>query len=301
MNERQQHATAITSLDDVCRLAEIVFKSNLYGVRSMAEAVVKIMTGIEMGFGPMAALADCPIIDGKPCPGAHLQAAAVKRSGRYDYKKVRHTEEVCELEFFENGKSVGTSTYTLTDAVAGGDVFASEGKGVKQADGRWWKKNWACKKRNMLFARAMSNGYKWYAPDAADGVLMYDPDELEAPEPQPAAQLEHRPTNGQAAEQPAAVLTPVAAAPPVLITAPQQEDLNQLTIDLGITEVQLQAGLKRDFPGTAGDWRQLTTAQASQLIDRLRKKKAAGQPGGATPAAAGSPSAQQLMKAVRGG
>lgn len=122
------------------------------------------------------------------------------------------------------------------------------------------------------------------ATDDDDGVAASGPPNGRASEPAP------RPPRQPGGEGP-----PVPAAPLVLITAPQQEDLNQLTIDLGITEAQLAAGLKRDFPETAGDWNRLTTAQASQLIDRLRKKKLnqqVGSPGGATAVAAGSTSAK---------
>ena len=34
--------------------------------------------------------------------------------------------------------------------------------------------------RNMLFARAMSNGQKWYCPDAFNGATVYTPEELGA-------------------------------------------------------------------------------------------------------------------------
>lgn len=34
--------------------------------------------------------------------------------------------------------------------------------------------------RNMLFARAMSNGTKWYTPDVFNGNLVYTPDEMGA-------------------------------------------------------------------------------------------------------------------------
>jgi len=42
------------------------------------------------------------------------------------------------------------------------------------------KDNWKKYKRNMLFARALSNGQKWYAPDVFNGATVYTPDELGA-------------------------------------------------------------------------------------------------------------------------
>jgi hypothetical protein len=42
------------------------------------------------------------------------------------------------------------------------------------------KDNWTKYPRNMLFARALSNGQKWYAPDVFNGATVYTPDELGA-------------------------------------------------------------------------------------------------------------------------
>ena len=42
------------------------------------------------------------------------------------------------------------------------------------------KDNWKKYPRNMLFARAISNGQKWYAPDVYNGVTVYTPDEMGA-------------------------------------------------------------------------------------------------------------------------
>jgi hypothetical protein len=61
------------------------------------------------------------------------------------------------------GQTIGVSSFTMEDAkragLSGGD-------------------NWKKYPRNMLFARAMSNGAKWYCPDVFGGPV-YTPDELE--------------------------------------------------------------------------------------------------------------------------
>ena len=49
------------------------------------QAIVKILAGREMGFGPFAAMSDIHIIQGKPVVGANLMAAAVKSHPKYDY------------------------------------------------------------------------------------------------------------------------------------------------------------------------------------------------------------------------
>lgn len=117
---------------------------------------------------------------------ANLMAAAVKRSGRYNYKVREQSATTCTIEFFErNGQaweSIGVSTFTAADAQ----------KAQTQNMDKF--------PRNMLFSRAMSNGVKWFCPDVTGGPV-YTPDELganvddegnvtgyTAPEPMPTPQ-----------------------------------------------------------------------------------------------------------------
>ena len=38
--------------------------------------------------------------------------------------------------------------------------------------------NWRKYPKNMLFARAISNGVKWHCPDVMNGQPVYTPDEM---------------------------------------------------------------------------------------------------------------------------
>jgi hypothetical protein len=91
-----------------------------------------------------------------------MMASAVKASGKYNYRVIRLDDKVCEIAFFENGKESGRSIFTLEDAKKAGT------------------KNLDKFPRNMLFARAMSNGVKWYTPDVMNGNAVYTPEELGA-------------------------------------------------------------------------------------------------------------------------
>jgi hypothetical protein len=156
----------LDTLNDVMRLGDVFVRSGFFSdVRDANQAVVKIMAGAEMGIAPFAAMNGFNIIKGKAVPNANTLAAVVKADPRYDYRVTEHTDDACTIVFFEraNGEwgEVGTSTFTRKDA--------------KQAG--LGGQNWDKYPRNMLFARAMSNGAKWFCPDAFPGPV-YTADEL---------------------------------------------------------------------------------------------------------------------------
>lgn len=153
----------INSFDDAARAANAMAKSGYFlDARDASQAVVKILAGQEMGFGPFAAMNGIHIIKGKPGVGANLQAAAVKSSGKYDYKVRELSDTACRIEFFQAKESIGISVFTIEDARKAGT------------------QNLEKFPRNMLFARAMSNGVKWYCPDVFNGSTVYTPEELGA-------------------------------------------------------------------------------------------------------------------------
>lgn len=158
----------VRTMDDAERAAKAMSASGFFAdSKSAAQAVVKILAGSELGFGPFASMTGVHIIQNRPTLAANLIAAAVKRSGKYNYRVIQHTEKICSIDFYEGSDRVGNSTYTWEEA---------------QAAQLTSKDNWKKFPRNMLFARAISNGQKWYAPDAFNGATVYTPDELGATE-----------------------------------------------------------------------------------------------------------------------
>ncbi len=150
------------SLADTMTLGKVLAESGFFqDSRQASQAVVKVLAGRELGFGPIASMTGINIIQGRVAITANLMAAAVKRSGRYNYKVLKLDDSVCELEFFEQGKHAGVSLFDMDDARKAGT------------------KNTDKFPRNMLFARAMSNGVKWYCPDLTNGPAC-TPEELGA-------------------------------------------------------------------------------------------------------------------------
>lgn len=149
---------------DVFALGKVLAASGYFkDTRDEAQAVAKILAGQELGIGPIAALSNIHIVEGKPTLGAHLIAAAIKKSGKYDYRVLRHTDAECVLEFYERGDAVGQSSFSMKDAQRAG--LAGRGP-------------WRSYPRNMMFSRALTNGARMYCPDVfVTGV--YTPDELD--------------------------------------------------------------------------------------------------------------------------
>ena len=161
----------IRSMADIQQMAETAFASGVMGISNSSQAVMKILAGREMGLGVFASLSNIHIINEKPVFSANLMAAMVKGSGRYDYQIQEFNDQICKLAFFEkrNGNWIvtGESSFTMDEA-ARADLIKPKG-------------NWEKFPRNMLFARAMSNGVKWYCPDIFAGNTAYTPDEFDCP------------------------------------------------------------------------------------------------------------------------
>ena len=140
-------------------------------IRNKAQAMVMITIGREIGVSAIAAMTGIHLISGKPVIGANLMAERIKATGKYDYDVLELTDQVCRLQFFRlegtKKSKVGVSEFTLEDAKKA------------QLLGKP-NSNWAKYPKNMLFARALSNGQRWYCPDVFNGTLVYTPDEMGA-------------------------------------------------------------------------------------------------------------------------
>lgn len=146
---------------EIVNMAQAFAESGMFpDMKVAAQCIVKIQAGQEIGIPPFAAMTGIHIIKGRPTIGAGLIATRVKGSGKYDYKVIQQDDKACSLDFYQGKEKLGNSTFTIEQARKAGtqnlDKFPA----------------------NMLFARAVSNGVKWYCPDVFAGPV-YTEGEIE--------------------------------------------------------------------------------------------------------------------------
>lgn len=159
----------LIKLEEVQNLSKVFVESKLFkDVADVAKASVKIIAGASLGLEAFQSMQGIDIIQGKLVINAATQASMVKKSGKYDYRIIEHTNEICKLEFLEkkDGKfeKIGDSSFNLDDARLAGLAA---------------KDNWIKYPKNMLFARAFSNGVKWCCPDVFGGAVYNESDSFQ--------------------------------------------------------------------------------------------------------------------------
>lgn len=180
-----ERGIALQTFTDLQRFCHAAVESGFFkSTGDLAAAVVKVQYGMELGLPPVAALRGVIVSESG---GLELTAAAmaalIQRTGRYRYRVRKHTDEVCSIEFFDGSESLGVSTFSQADA---------KRAEVKMVSRQGSKLPWSKFPRNMLFARALSNGARWYCPEIffgasysegeLDGVVRVEGELIEEPE-----------------------------------------------------------------------------------------------------------------------
>lgn len=149
--------------DSPAVLARYFQQSGLFpDLQSEAQAYVKVVAGRELGLGPLASVSGLNVIKGRVTFSANLLASMVKRHPRYDYRVAEHNERGCRIVFTEGGEEIGVSTFTMEDAKRAG----------------LGGMNWTKYPQAMLFARALTQGVRWFCPDVTAGAPAYSPEEI---------------------------------------------------------------------------------------------------------------------------
>lgn len=148
----------LDSLREPMALGDIFAQSGMFpDVKTKAQAAVKILAGKELGLSPFQSMKSLYLVNGRLAMMAEIMSYLIKKNGRYDYAIEKLDEKECVIAFFSvNGekKEIGKSSFTDKDAARAGLIN---------------KDNWKNYPRNMLFSRALSNGVRWYCPDAVCG------------------------------------------------------------------------------------------------------------------------------------
>lgn len=137
-------------------------------LRGKPEAILAaILTGRELGMGPMEALRTIDMIDGKPSPSAEWMVGKVFEAGHV-IVVVEQTDESCTVEGirFSEGVEVARMKVTFTKSMAARAGLLN-------------KSNWKNYPEAMLYWRAASQLCRQFFPDVLKG-LKYLPEELGA-------------------------------------------------------------------------------------------------------------------------
>lgn len=148
----------------ITHMAEQVADSRFFqDALTPSTALVKLAAGRELGLPMMSALQNIHVIKGKATLGYSLVAAMIRRHPDYDYRVLEHTDETCTIQFLYKGDVAGDSSFTIADAEKAGLLS---------------NPTWRKFPRNMLFARALTNGARYYCPDVFMGAV-YTRDEID--------------------------------------------------------------------------------------------------------------------------
>ncbi len=150
---------------DLPTLGQVLVSSGFFkDTRDQAQAIVKVLAGGELGFGPIASMQGIYIVEGKISLSAQLIASAIQKSGKYRYRVKAWTEDGCRIAFFEGAELLGEFAFDMEDAKRANLA----GKGP-----------WRSYPKAMLWARAMSGGARAFCPEVFNGAI-YTPEELGA-------------------------------------------------------------------------------------------------------------------------
>lgn len=165
--DKELQVTPVESLIEPMALGNVFVKSGMFkDLKSQAQAVVKILAGRELGLAPLESMTTIYMVNGKIALPAKIIGSLIKKSTKYDYIVNKLNNEECEITFYgyevDNKKvEIGKSAFTKKDAALAGIIN---------------KEVWKAYPRNLLFARALTNGAKWFCADVFCG---YTPEELE--------------------------------------------------------------------------------------------------------------------------
>ncbi len=167
----------IDSMADVFRLAGHLAKArgfvpDIYADKPEALAAV-ILTGIELGLGPMQAMREVYDVKGKPSLSATLMIALAQKAG-VRVRWVKTDATIATIAVTVPGEAEQTMSFTKEDA---------------ERAGLWGQGTWKAYPANMLRARCASTALRAFCPAVFGGGSVYESESGEATGGVPAAEV----------------------------------------------------------------------------------------------------------------
>jgi hypothetical protein len=161
------------TFNDLKQLAQAMHDSRFFRTASWQGALAVILYGKELGLGPASSLSNISIVSGKPTLGAAAIGALIQRGNRFDYTVDALDDQRAVVTFYRQHDPavplrpgtgaigprtrLGASTFTMDDARRAGLANSP---------------TWRAYPRNLLLARALANGARWYTPSVFAGTLL---------------------------------------------------------------------------------------------------------------------------------
>lgn len=252
MNQQMQLASM-----DPMTVAEVFTKGGMFpDNKSVAQCATKLIVGQGLNLTPWESMCGLHIISGKPVLGANLMAAAIKRSGKYDYRATS-TNDRCDIDFLDTrtNEVIGTTTWTLADAQRAGLS----------------NQNWKKYPKAMLFARCISAGYREHCPDALGAAPVYveQHGDSEIPEPVSGKSRAPRVQPPPVSSLPPSEVESLATPPHEEVVVPEEMPDPPIEERLGSTTEKIPVSIQEVKKGTSskGPWVKygITTDDGYQL------------------------------------
>jgi hypothetical protein len=172
------------SLPELRQVGEIMFQSGMFrDLKSVQQAMVKLLAGAELGYGPFQSLRAFHVIEGKPVETSGEITARIKRSGKYRLESYFIDATGTHLDPIKTkANETNACVVRIFERLDGGwhelepTVFAKED--AAQA-GLLGKDVWKKYLRDMLFARALTAAARRHCADIFGGPI-YGPEEFGA-------------------------------------------------------------------------------------------------------------------------
>jgi hypothetical protein len=155
----------VKGVDDALELAKHLLKSGMLpaAIRTPEAALVIILTGRELGIGPMMAFQKINVIQGKPTIAPELMLALARRQGLLEDLKIEDDGNKCTVTIKRKGNSPVSVSFSMADA---------------ESQGLAGKDNWRKMPAIMRQWRTIAAGCRLVFSDVIGGL--YTPEELGA-------------------------------------------------------------------------------------------------------------------------